>query len=181
MNLLNINILASSLWARSPKVKQSAIAQTLAPRQKDGRVHIWDIWASFLTVGGCGELSSMSIYTVYGIDSSCVHILCIRMLLSSCELEITVINIYLHQGGHVFNCLFVIWIPWNIVQGCGMEVFWKLVKGELRQQLMSYAEELNVDWMLQGDQKVEQYTNANRVAWATVTPKSEAVSHSIPV
>ena len=28
-----------------------------------------------------------------------------------------------------------------------MEVFWKLVKGELRQQLMSYAEEFNVDLM----------------------------------
>ena len=30
-----------------------------------------------------------------------------------------------------------------------MEVFWKLVKGELRQQLMSYAEDCNVDFMHQ--------------------------------
>ena len=44
-----------------------------------------------------------------------------------------------------------------------MEVFWKLVKGELRQQLMSYAEGFNVDLMHQGDQKVKQYTNTNRV------------------
>ena len=62
-----------------------------------------------------------------------------------------------------------------------MEVFWKLVKGELRQQLMSYAEDFNVDLMHQGDQKVEQYTNTNRVTWAIVTPKSEDVSHSIPI
>ena len=62
-----------------------------------------------------------------------------------------------------------------------MEVFWKLVKGELRQQLMSYAEDFNVDLMHQGDQKVEQYTNANRVTGAINTPKSEDVSHSIPV
>ena len=44
-----------------------------------------------------------------------------------------------------------------------MELFWKLVEGELRQQLMSYAEDFNVDLMHQGDQKVKQYTNANRV------------------
>ena len=37
-----------------------------------------------------------------------------------------------------------------------MEVFWKLVKGELRQQLVSHAEEFNVDLMHQGDQKVQQ-------------------------
>ena len=37
------------------------------------------------------------------------------------------------------------------------------MKGELRQQLMSYAEDFNVDLMHQGDQKVEQYTNTNRV------------------
>ena len=43
-----------------------------------------------------------------------------------------------------------------------MEVFWKLVKVELGQQLMSYAEGFNVDLMHQRDQKVEQYTNANR-------------------
>ena len=30
---------------------------------------------------------------------------------------------------------------------------------------------LNVDLMHQGDQKVEQYTNANRVTWAIVTPQ----------
>ena len=35
-----------------------------------------------------------------------------------------------------------------------MEVFWKLVKSELRQQLMSDAEGFNVDVMHQGDQKV---------------------------
>ena len=35
--------------------------------------------------------------------------------------------------------------------------------------------------MHQGDQKVEQYTNANRVTSAIVTPKSEDVSHSIPI
>ena len=34
-----------------------------------------------------------------------------------------------------------------------MEVFWELVKGELRQQLMSEAEGVNVDLMHQGDQK----------------------------
>ena len=44
-----------------------------------------------------------------------------------------------------------------------MEVIWKLVKFELRQQPMSYAEDFNVDVMHQGDQKVEQYTNAYRV------------------
>ena len=44
-----------------------------------------------------------------------------------------------------------------------MEFFWKLVKGELRQQLMSYAEGFNVDLMHQGDQKVEQYTNTYRI------------------
>ena len=44
-----------------------------------------------------------------------------------------------------------------------LEVFWNLVKGELRQQLVSYAEGFNVDLMHQGEQKVEQYTNANRV------------------
>ena len=42
-----------------------------------------------------------------------------------------------------------------------MDVLWKLVKGELRQQLMSYAEDCSLDLMHQGDQKVEQYTNAN--------------------
>ena len=42
-----------------------------------------------------------------------------------------------------------------------MEVFRELVKGELRQQLMSYAEDFNVDLMHQGEQKVEQYTNVN--------------------
>ena len=49
-----------------------------------------------------------------------------------------------------------------------MQVFWKLVKGELRQQLMSYtaARQFNVDLMHQGDQKLEQWSNANRVAWA---------------
>ena len=51
-----------------------------------------------------------------------------------------------------------------------MEVFWKLVKGELRQQLMSYAEDFNVDLMHQGDQKGEHYTNANRATWVIVTP-----------
>ena len=50
-----------------------------------------------------------------------------------------------------------------------MEVFWKLVKGELRQQLMSDAEGFNVDLMHQGDHKVEQYTNA--VTWQIVTAK----------
>ena len=44
-----------------------------------------------------------------------------------------------------------------------MEVPWKLVKGELRQQLMSYAEDFNLDLMHQGDKKVKQYTNTNRV------------------
>ena len=44
-------------------------------------------------------------------------------------------------------------------------------EGELRQQLMSYAEEFNVVLMHQGDQKVEQYTNATRVTWAIVTPQ----------
>ena len=43
------------------------------------------------------------------------------------------------------------------------EHFWKLVKGELRQQLMSYAEGFNLDLMHQGDQKVQQHTNANTV------------------
>ena len=43
-----------------------------------------------------------------------------------------------------------------------MEIFWKLVKGELRQQLMSYAEGFNVDLMHQGDQAEVQYNNANR-------------------
>ena len=62
-----------------------------------------------------------------------------------------------------------------------MEVFWKLVKGEHRQQLVSYAEGFKVDLRHQGDQKVEQSTNANRVTWAIVTPKSEDVSHSIPI
>ena len=38
------------------------------------------------------------------------------------------------------------------------------MKGELRQQLMFNAEDFNVDFMHQGDQKVEQYTNANRVS-----------------
>ena len=37
------------------------------------------------------------------------------------------------------------------------------MKGELRQQLMSYAEDFNIDLMHQGDQKVEQYNNAKRV------------------
>ena len=55
------------------------------------------------------------------------------------------------------------------------------MKGELRQQLMSYAEGFNVDLMHQGDQKVEQNTNANGVAGAIATPKSEDVSHIIPV
>ena len=32
------------------------------------------------------------------------------------------------------------------------------MKGELRQQLMCYAEQFNVDLMHQGDQKVEEYT-----------------------
>ena len=50
-----------------------------------------------------------------------------------------------------------------------MKVFWKLGKGELRQQLMSYAEELNVDLMHQGDQKVEQYTDANRVTYNNIS------------
>ncbi|CAB1454881.1 unnamed protein product [Pleuronectes platessa] len=36
---------------------------------------------------------------------------------------------------------------------CVMEVLWKLVKGELRQQLMPYTEAFNVDLMPQGDQK----------------------------
>ena len=63
----------------------------------------------------------------------------------------------------------------------GMDVFWKLVKGELRQQLMSHAGEFNVDLMHQGDEKVKQYTTANRVSWSMVTHKSEDVSHSIPV
>ena len=62
-----------------------------------------------------------------------------------------------------------------------MEVFWNLVKGELRQQLISYAEGFNVDLIYQGDQKVKQYTNDNRVTWAIVTPKSEDDSHSICV
>ena len=44
-----------------------------------------------------------------------------------------------------------------------MELSWKLVKVELRQQLMSYAEDFNVDLMHQGDQKVKQYKNANRL------------------
>ena len=44
-----------------------------------------------------------------------------------------------------------------------MDIFWKQVKVELRQQLMSYAEGFNVDLIHQGDQKVEQYTNTNRV------------------
>ena len=39
-----------------------------------------------------------------------------------------------------------------------MEVFWKLVKGELRQQLMYYAEDFNVDLMHQGDQNTNQNT-----------------------
>ena len=51
-----------------------------------------------------------------------------------------------------------------------MYMFWKLVKGELRQQLVSYPEEFNVDLMHQGDQKVEQYANANKVTWAIVAP-----------
>ena len=34
------------------------------------------------------------------------------------------------------------------------EVFWKLVKGELRQQLMSYADDLNVDLMHQGGETI---------------------------
>ena len=55
------------------------------------------------------------------------------------------------------------------------------MKGELRQQLESYAEGFNVDLMHQGDQKVERYTNINRVTWATAPPRSEDVSHSIPV
>ena len=62
-----------------------------------------------------------------------------------------------------------------------MEVFWKLVKGELRQQLVSYYEEFNVDLMHQWDQKVEQHTNTNRVTWAIVTRKSEDVSHSFSI
>ena len=57
-----------------------------------------------------------------------------------------------------------------------MDVFWKLVKGELRQQLMSYAEEFNVDLIHHGNQKVEQYTNAKRVTRAI-----EDVSQSIPI
>ena len=40
--------------------------------------------------------------------------------------------------------------------GSYKEVFWKLVKGELRQQLMSYAEDFNVDLLHQWEQKVEQ-------------------------
>ena len=44
-----------------------------------------------------------------------------------------------------------------------MDVFWKLVKGELRQQLMSYAEGFDVDLMHHGDHKVKQSTNADRV------------------
>ena len=43
-----------------------------------------------------------------------------------------------------------------------MNVFWELVKGELRQQLMSYAEGINVDLKHRGNQKVKQYNNANR-------------------
>ena len=43
-----------------------------------------------------------------------------------------------------------------------LEVFWKLVKGELRQQLVSYTDDFNVDLIHQGDQKVKQYINANR-------------------
>ena len=62
-----------------------------------------------------------------------------------------------------------------------MEVFWKLVKGELRQQLVSYADHFNVDLMHQGDQKVEQYTNANRVSWVIVSSMSEDVSHGIRI
>ena len=46
---------------------------------------------------------------------------------------------------------------------------------------MSYAEEFNVELMHQGDQKMQQYTNANRVTRAIVTPKSEDVFHSLPV
>ena len=57
-----------------------------------------------------------------------------------------------------------------------MEVFWKLVKGELRQQLMSYGEDFNVDLMHQAEQKVEQYTNANRVTWAIVMKMSPTAS-----
>ena len=44
-----------------------------------------------------------------------------------------------------------------------IEVFLMLVKGELRQQLMSYGEELHVDLMHQGDQKVKQSTNSKKV------------------
>ena len=54
-----------------------------------------------------------------------------------------------------------------------IEDFWKLVKRELSQQLISYAEGFNVDLMHQGDQKVKQYTNATGVTGAIVTPKSE--------
>ena len=56
-----------------------------------------------------------------------------------------------------------------------------LKAGELRKQLMSYAEDFIVDLMHQGDQEVEQYDNANRATWAIVTPKSEDVSHSFPI
>ena len=44
-----------------------------------------------------------------------------------------------------------------------MEVFWKLVEGEVGQHLMSYAESFNVDLMHKRDQKVKQYTNAIRI------------------
>ena len=37
------------------------------------------------------------------------------------------------------------------------------MKGELREQLTSYAEGFNVDLMHQGDQKVKECTNTNRV------------------
>ena len=62
----------------------------------------------------------------------------------------------------------------------GMDVFWKLVKGELRQQVMSYAEGFNVDLMHQGDQRVEQYANANRVTWAIVLPSLKMSSTASP-
>ena len=68
----------------------------------------------------------------------------------------------------------------NAAHTCSLwwKFFWKLVKGELRKKLVSYAEGFNVDLMHQGHQKVKQYTVPSPT-WAIVTPKSEDVSQYI--
>ena len=44
-----------------------------------------------------------------------------------------------------------------------LEFIWNQVKEELRQQLISYAEDFNVNLMHQGDQKGKQYKDVYRV------------------